>query len=176
MTDAWTSQLRFFRIDEDCIASLKGFRKAAEKHLAGILDRFYAHLSATPEAAPFIGAPGLIDRLKKLQAKHWMKICDGQFDESYRNDVRAIGLAHARIGVPPTLFLGGYSFIGAELLEKAHVDLAVPHRAVHAHGKAALIHTEQGEANEARREAELAQAASERVIAGLRTLGAEISR
>ncbi|MFN3280005.1 MAG: protoglobin domain-containing protein, partial [Paracoccus hibiscisoli] len=64
-----------------------------------------------------------INRAKGAQVGHWANIADGNFNDEYGAKVRTIGQVHARIGLEPRWYIGGYALIAEHLITeivKAH--------------------------------------------------------
>jgi methyl-accepting chemotaxis protein len=113
-TDEIRSRLIFARIDQDTLTTLPEVLGVVAPHLDGILRRFYEHIGREPELARLIG-----NRSKDLavaQSRHWSRVFSGRFDDDYARSVRAIGLAHHRIGLEPRWYIGGYQFVLNELI------------------------------------------------------------
>jgi len=91
-----------------------------------VLDVFYAHLQKTPETAEMLREHGKrgLDWLKAAQKRHWDRLFSGAFDADYAAGVQRVGAAHARIGLDPRWYLGGYSLA---LREMARI-IAARHR------------------------------------------------
>ncbi len=68
-----------------------------------------------PDLAKIIGDPSNIDSLKNAQRKHWGKLFEGTFDDSFYEDVRRIGKAHERIGLTPESYVSAYNFMLGEI-------------------------------------------------------------
>jgi methyl-accepting chemotaxis protein len=49
------------------------------------------------------------------QIAHWQRLLSGRFDADYAESARQIGLAHARVGLEPSAYIGGYAFVMAEI-------------------------------------------------------------
>lgn len=108
-------RLEFIDFDDRKAADLKKAWPIIEKNLAPILDEFYRKVMARDNLAKIIGNPSNIDRLKNAQCKHWAKLFDGSFDQSYYDDVRRIGKAHEVIGLTPEAYVSAYNFLLARL-------------------------------------------------------------
>ncbi len=102
-------RLRFARIDRATLTVLPEVWKTVEPHLEAVLRRFYEHVGREPELARLIG-PRSTD-LARAQRTHWSRVFSGRFDDEYVRSVRAIGLAHHRIGLEPRWYIGGYQFV-----------------------------------------------------------------
>ena len=81
------------------------------------LDLFYDQLRATPEVRRFFGDESHIARAKGAQSRHWDAISSAKFDGVFANNVRTVGLTHARIGLEPQWYIGGYAIIFEHLLK-----------------------------------------------------------
>jgi methyl-accepting chemotaxis protein len=112
-----TVRLSFLDLDHDARAALAAFWPRVKAALPGILDAFYAKATTAPHLAKLIG--GQVDRLKSAQGTHWERLLSGRFDAAYFEGARVVGLTHARIGLEPRWYIGGYNLVLARLLELA---------------------------------------------------------
>ena len=87
-----------------------------ERLLPGALDALYAQVRATPQTRRHFAGEADIERAKRAQLMHWAAIAAGAFDERYHSNVRRIGLAHARIGLEPRWYVGGYALVAERLI------------------------------------------------------------
>ena len=84
--------------------------------LPAILDRFYARTTGIAElAAKFTGADH-VRAAKAAQARHWEKLFEGRFDDTFLAEAKAIGLAHFRKGIDPGWYISGYAMVLGDLL------------------------------------------------------------
>ncbi|MEK9845351.1 globin-coupled sensor protein [Thalassospira sp.] len=122
-------RLEFIGFDENKVKQLKRAWPVIEKNLPPILDEFYKKVMGRPELAKIVGDPSNISRLKDAQRKHWAKLFEGSFDDSFYDDVRRIGKAHERIGLTPESYVSAYNFmlgeISALLFRQFHRDSQV---------------------------------------------------
>ncbi|MGK2741377.1 protoglobin domain-containing protein [Tepidicaulis sp. LMO-SS28] len=112
--DGCESRLRFMEIDSGMRARLRALWPAIEPMLPPVLDAFYEHLKGEENLAQLISAGE--DRLKTAQSIHWQNLFAAEFDQSYFKSVRAIGIAHNKIGLAPRWYIGGYRFILSRLI------------------------------------------------------------
>lgn len=112
---ALQQRLQFMLIDQEARDALKEFRPYIEEHLPDILAAFYEHIRRWPEVAQFFKGDAMMDQAKNLQLRHWLTIARGEFDFSYVESVRKIGMVHAKIGLEPRWYIGGYAFIASKL-------------------------------------------------------------
>lgn len=109
-------RLEFCEMDDRQRATLAAARPIVERCIHGALDRFYAAVRRTPETARFFGGEGHIRKAQSAQAAHWLTIAEGRFDARYYESVRRIGSVHARIGLDPRWYIGGYSLVLEEIV------------------------------------------------------------
>ena len=79
------------------------------------LAAFYDRIRAEPETRRFFRDEGQISTASNAQQRHWDAIIDGRADAEYAAAVRVIGHVHARIGLEPRWYIGGYSILLAHL-------------------------------------------------------------
>lgn len=112
-------RLEFMQLDADGRARIKSLKALVEKELPKGLDKFYAQLRQSPEVKRFFSSDEHIVRAKGAQLGHWSNISDGNFNDDYVNKVRTIGTVHARIGLEPQWYIGGYAIIVDHLINSA---------------------------------------------------------
>ena len=110
-------RLEFLEIDADARAALASVQPIIDAVIGPALDRFYKKVSATPEMARFFRDRDHMAAAKGRQAKHWQIITGGAFGEDYTKGVTAVGQTHARIGLEPRWYIGGYALVLEKLLE-----------------------------------------------------------
>ncbi len=81
------------------------------------LDKFYAKAKASPETAKFFNSEDHIKSAKARQARHWDVIASANFDGEYVKAVTTIGNTHARLGLAPRWYIGGYAIILESIIE-----------------------------------------------------------
>ena len=113
-------RLIFHRIDRPTQSVLPQIWQAIAPHLEGLIRRFYEHLGREPELARLVGSRAT--DLARAQKAHWERVFSGRFDADYFRSVRAIGLAHHRIGLEPRWYIGGYQYILGELTAVVAAD------------------------------------------------------
>lgn len=116
-------RLEFMELDAQCRTQLRGLAPVIERDLSKGLDHFYDNVRQTPETRKFFSSEEHIRGAKNAQMDHWRAIVTGQFDEDYAQRVRAIGSVHARIGLEPRWYIGGYSLIAEQLVRGVLADV-----------------------------------------------------
>ncbi|MCR5877142.1 globin-coupled sensor protein [Phenylobacterium sp. J367] len=104
-------RLEFLGLDPDARRRLKALQPLVAAEIKPALDAFYAQVRATPQTRAFFTDDSHIDGASRAQEKHWALIAEAQFDTAYVDGVRRIGQAHARLGLEPRWYIGGYARI-----------------------------------------------------------------
>ncbi len=109
-------RLGFSAIGQEDSQALKVFVPVLEENIDRFLDAFYAHLTSLPNLAELFRNEAHVRHAREAQRTHWLdRVFSGRFDEDYVRSVVAIGEAHARIGLDPRWYIGGYSFVTSHL-------------------------------------------------------------
>ena len=106
-----TNRLNFMGIDKAAMSKLKDMKPILMAALPAALDNFYNKIQDVPETKSFFTNPGMVTSAKGRQRAHWDMISDGQFDQTYLAAVTKVGEIHARIGLEPRWYIGGYAII-----------------------------------------------------------------
>jgi len=113
---ALRERLDFVRLDEAALADLRALQPVVERHLPEALSAFYDRLSDVPEMAAFFSGRPQMDQASGKQVGHWGAIAAGRFDAGYIASSRRVGERHAKIGLEPRWYMGGYGLILEHLL------------------------------------------------------------
>lgn len=112
-----SDRLNFLNLNDDKKQDFSRIQDVVERELPVGLSKFYETVRATPNVAKFFGSNEHMDHAKDAQEKHWEKLAAGNFDETYVEKVRTIGSVHARIGLEPRWYIGGYALLLEHLIE-----------------------------------------------------------
>ncbi|KQT87450.1 hypothetical protein ASG48_16775 [Aurantimonas sp. Leaf443] len=82
---------------------------ALQASIAVGLDAFYKKVQETNELGGFFRDAEHLQRTKSGQAKHWAELLTAKLDDDYLGHARSIGQGHARIGLEPRWYMGGYA-------------------------------------------------------------------
>lgn len=118
-SDHLDSRLSFMQLDARALERINGIHDDVVAALPGALEAFYTQLRNCPETRRFFSSEQHIDSAKRRQSSHWDRIARGQFDQDYVAAVTTVGEIHARIGLEPRWYIGGYALI----LEKIITDV-----------------------------------------------------
>ena len=118
-------RLQFVDLDQEQRAALARSLPVISASLDSALDTFYAKAKSNPETAKFFASEAHIQSAKSRQAKHWELIASAKFDSQYIDAVTMIGKTHARLGLEPRWYIGGYALIIESILKSViekHLD------------------------------------------------------
>lgn len=108
--------LKLLEFSEQNAEDLRKMTPYLAGHLPEVLKDFYTFLGGWENLRTMFRGQEGMDFAKNAQVKHWLKICEGNFDDSYAESVRRIGMTHHRLNLEPKWYLGGYSFITTRLI------------------------------------------------------------
>lgn len=114
---ALAERLRFIELDQKRCESIRSIKAILDKELPVALDLFYGTIQKTPETRKFFKNTAHMDAAKGAQIGHWASISMGNFDNRYFANVRKVGQTHARIGLEPRWYIGGYAIVIEHLIK-----------------------------------------------------------
>ncbi|MCA0418201.1 MAG: methyl-accepting chemotaxis protein [Proteobacteria bacterium] len=109
-------RLTFLHLDADAIQRLRSIEPIVSETIPAALDNFYRHILSFPETRRFFASEGQIAGAKGRQSAHWNRIANGKLDAEYVRAVNTIGQVHARIGLEPRWYIGGYAAVVTDLI------------------------------------------------------------
>ena len=112
-------RLDFIGLDAKALKTLRGLGGFVSEAIGPALDVFYGKVRQTPEVKRFFKDDGHMSGAQSRQARHWGVISEGQFGDEYARGVRAIGETHARLGLEPRWYIGGYALVLEQLIHAA---------------------------------------------------------
>ncbi len=115
-------RLQFMGIDEQARATLKSLQPLVRDAIGPALTAFYDKVKATPATRKFFADESHMAAAKGHQERHWTIIAAGEFTENYATAVHKIGQAHARIGLEPRWYIGGYALVIEQLIHAVVKD------------------------------------------------------
>jgi methyl-accepting chemotaxis protein len=120
-------RLEFMSLDARTGEAIRSIKPIVSRELPKALDVFYDQVRSHPETRSFFSDEPHIASAKGRQLAHWDLISSADFGEAYARQVRAVGETHARIGLAPRWYIGGYALV-LEQLVKSVVLQAWPRR------------------------------------------------
>ncbi|AGH48993.1 methyl-accepting chemotaxis sensory transducer [Sphingomonas sp. MM-1] len=110
------SRVNFFDLDQANYDAFPAIARAVEKAAPAALDRFYRKVQETPEAAAFFSSTAMMNHAKAKQLDHWRGMFARRLDGDYFAKAEKIGHIHARIGLEPTWYIGGYALVLEQMI------------------------------------------------------------
>ena len=109
------TRLKFLEMDERTSELLRAARPLLAVEVPKSLDGLYRRIRAMPSLKAFFSGEAHVASARNAQTRHWDEVASGVFDERYLQRVRRIGLTHARIGLEPRWYMGGYAHVLSDL-------------------------------------------------------------
>lgn len=116
-------RMSFIGLNQSASESIRRLQPVVQRELPVALDKFYATVRATPQMRRLFRDDAHLTGARKAQIGHWESISSGNFDDRFASNVRAIGMAHARIGLEPRWYIGGYALILEHLIASIVADV-----------------------------------------------------
>ncbi len=110
-----TQRLEYYGIvparaaDRGAAAAIRRFGKRA-------LARFYDRVGRTPATSGFFTSEAMAQGASEAQRQHWLGMFEQGLDAAYLERANRIGMVHARIGLEPRWYIGGYANILADVM------------------------------------------------------------
>jgi methyl-accepting chemotaxis protein len=80
------------------------------------LERLYARIASDKTASALLPTQDRRDYAARAQFEHWKQLFSGQFDAAQIERSEHIGKVHARIGLTPRFYIGGYALVLEEII------------------------------------------------------------
>ncbi|MCH7627922.1 MAG: globin-coupled sensor protein [Proteobacteria bacterium] len=126
--------LDFFHIDESDVRRFPAIARAMARLAPPALERLYDRIATTPEISGLFSSRSAMNHARDKQLDHWRMMFSGAPDTAYMESARTIGRVHAKIGLAPEWYIGGY----ASVLDEVLVGLAGAGPALNARSKARI--------------------------------------
>jgi methyl-accepting chemotaxis protein len=115
-------RLDFMGIDQRARAALRELKPDIARFIGPALDAFYDAAGKVPATRRHFNDAKHMAAAKARQVEHWQVVASGDFGTEYAERVRAIGRAHARLGMEPRWYIGGYALITDRLIRAVIAD------------------------------------------------------
>jgi methyl-accepting chemotaxis protein len=117
-TKSLDERLVFTGLDGDARRILGDLQDDIGAAIGPALDVFYKSVRKVPHLSRFFENEDHLQGAKQRQVEHWKRLASGTFDETYVAGVTAVGRAHARIGLEPRWYIGGYAVLIEQLVHQ----------------------------------------------------------
>ena len=111
------ARLEFMKFDQRSRNVLRDLQPLIRANMSEALGAFYEKLRATPEIRSFFRDEQQISSAQSRQETHWDTLSEASFDAAYEEKVLTVGRTHARIGLEPRWYIGGYAIIAEHLIK-----------------------------------------------------------
>lgn len=118
--------LSLYEVSASDLARVRDFGTRIEAQAEGFVEAFYEWLGAQPEFAEFFSDAETLSRVKVVQGQSWRDLFSGTFDDELLERRRQIGLTHARIGLPPNIYLAAMNKSMLLWVERFHDGTVTP--------------------------------------------------
>lgn len=111
-------RLKFIDLNPEALQRLAAMGDDVNEVLGPSLDHFYSIVSTIPHLKAFFSNAEHMTHAKNAQKKHWGKLVAGYLDDNYVDGVVKVGDAHARIGLEPNWYIGGYAVLMEQMITR----------------------------------------------------------
>jgi methyl-accepting chemotaxis protein len=115
-------RLDFIGLDHESRRSLKEIRPQIQSEIKVALTKFYSKVRSTPQTRKFFKDDAHMGSAQARQQSHWDVISQADFGPDYVGAVRTVGETHARIGLEPRWYIGGYAMVSDHLIRALIAD------------------------------------------------------
>ncbi|EGD59188.1 methyl-accepting chemotaxis sensory transducer [Novosphingobium nitrogenifigens DSM 19370] len=106
-------------LDEGNYRSFPGIVRLVRRSGGKALDRLYVRISEHPVTRALLPTAESRERASRAQLAHWETLFSGRFDAAAIKRSAHIGEVHARVGLTPNFYVGGYALTLEELIGSA---------------------------------------------------------
>lgn len=106
-----SERLDFVGLDSSALASIATLQPMIDRHMQEALEHFYSKIATVPAVSRHFSGRQHIEHAKARQTTHWSAIASGRLDDSYFQSANVVGNVHARIGLEPQWYVGGYGLL-----------------------------------------------------------------
>jgi methyl-accepting chemotaxis protein len=120
--DPLQQRLAFIGFDAATRSRLKALKPLLVKAIGPALATFYDKVRQTPETARFFEDDAHMAAARGRQEQHWDIIGSAEYGDDYVRAVEGVGQAHARLGLEPRWYIGGYALVTEQLVHAVIED------------------------------------------------------
>ncbi|MDB5640702.1 MAG: globin-coupled sensor protein [Hyphomicrobiales bacterium] len=114
---ALSERLHFMQFNDRSRSVLRELSPLIESSIEAALQPFYGQIRETPALRALFKDERHIESAQVRQHAHWKMITSAEFDATYEKAVLTVGRTHARIGLEPRWYIGGYALIVDQLIK-----------------------------------------------------------
>ncbi|PHI97461.1 hypothetical protein BG621_01445 [Parasaccharibacter apium] len=110
------SRLNFLHLNEAECQAIRRIEPYIVKAIPHALDAFYTTVRNEPQTRVFFASDQHMQQAKQAQIGYWSNIASANFGTAFTSTVRRVGKTHARIGLEPRWYIGGYAIILSHII------------------------------------------------------------
>jgi rsbT co-antagonist protein RsbR len=118
--EKWDDQKKFFCFTEKDAENLQKLHAIAAEFCDQVVEELYEHLLHFEDVRIFLNNDEMIRRLKESQKKYFLEMTSGDYGQDYYEKRIQIGIIHKRLGIPPRLYMGAYSYYVQIMIPKIY--------------------------------------------------------
>lgn len=103
-----SDRLRFLDLSAEDADRLQSIHQTAKLHADEVIDKLYDHILSFEETRKFFRNPAVLQHVKELQKRYFIRLTEGRTDADYFEDRLRVGDTHQRIELLPQSYLGLY--------------------------------------------------------------------
>ena len=111
-----SERLDFIGLNQQARAVLSKLQPLIQKSIGPALGAFYEKVKTNPSTRKFFSDERHMAMAKGAQERHWSVIAAANYSDDYVSAVKKIGQTHARIGLEPRWYIGGYAMVIEQLI------------------------------------------------------------
>ena len=108
----------FAVLSEANYRSFPAVKSLIDSYAEEALEKLYARIATHGETSQILSSEQLRTGARRAQKKHWQELFSGSFDEGAIARSSRIGEVHARVGLSPPLYIGGYAMVLEDIIVK----------------------------------------------------------
>ncbi len=100
----------WLEFEEPDVNRLLELNDMAQGYATEVIESLYDHFLKFDDTKKFFEDPQVLNRVKNLQKKYFLRLTNGNYDDQYIQERIKIGSVHASIGLDVKWYLGAYGF------------------------------------------------------------------
>jgi methyl-accepting chemotaxis protein len=109
-------RLKFYELENADKSTYRRVKVALGRHVGKALDKFYRKVAQESQLDGFFADKTRLEHAKNAQHSHWVKIFANGLSDEYMQRAVGVGQVHARIGLEPKWYVGGYALVLEEMI------------------------------------------------------------
>jgi rsbT co-antagonist protein RsbR len=107
--DEIARRLEWLEFGEEDVARLEELNELAGGYVDEVIEELYEHFLAHPEMGRFFKDPEVLQYAKSMQRDYFLRLTQGNYDDSYVRDRLKFGAVHEQIGLDAKWYLAAYN-------------------------------------------------------------------